>query len=154
MSEIQLNDPEYRRAIDLSFKYLSYKEYSSGMLFEKLCREVSEEYAAAAVSRMCELSYVNDEDYARRLALDLRKLKKLGADGIRRELFRRKIPDEIIDYAVENALSEDDDSQLISDFIFKKYPQALNDEKIKRRAVAALLRRGFRLEDILRELKE
>ena len=73
-------------AKSLALQHLSRRSMSAKQLLDKLKERVDEEAAQAAVERMAELGYLDDADYAGRLARDMTKLRKLGPDRIRREL--------------------------------------------------------------------
>ena len=73
-------------AKSLALQHLSRRSMSAKQLKDKLKERVGEEAADMAVERMAELGYLDDADYAGRLARDLTNLRKLGPDRIRREL--------------------------------------------------------------------
>ncbi|OUN20573.1 regulatory protein RecX [Flavonifractor sp. An82] len=103
------------------------------------------ETAEAAADRLEELGYLNDESYARTVA-DHYAAKGWGPSRIREELYRRGVPREYWDGALEELDAPDD---AIDAFLQKKLRGAdLTDPKTYQRAANALARRGFRWEDI------
>ena len=114
-------------------------------LFDKLRRDFDEDSAQKAVDRMQELGLINDGEFAKAYARKLVYGKKMSLRAAELEL-RRKGIDEI---TAEQALSEleyDAQTQII-EFISKKY-RNIEDEKVRRRAVAALQRKGYGWDDI------
>lgn len=108
------------------------------------------ETAEAAADRLEELGYLNDESYARMVA-DHYAAKGWGPSRIREELYRRGVPREYWDGALEDLDAPDD---AIDAFLQKKLWGAdLADPKTYQRAANALARRGFRWEDIKEGLR-
>lgn len=108
------------------------------------------ETAEAAANRLEELGYLNDESYARTVA-DHYAAKGWGPSRIREELYRRGVPREYWDGALEDLDAPDD---AIDIFLQKKLRGAdLTDPKTYQRAANALARRGFRWEDIKEGLR-
>jgi len=108
------------------------------------------ETAEAAADRLEELGYLNDESYARTVA-DHYAAKGWGPSRIREELYRRGVPREYWDGALEDLDAPDD---AIDIFLQKKLRGAdLTDPKTYQRAANALARRGFRWEDIKEGLR-
>lgn len=145
-------EAELKKAKEKALSLLSYKEYTSRQLRERLEQKVDPEAAELAVERMSELGLVNDGDYAVRLAAELHGHKRYGPLRIRQELSRRGISREHTEYAL--SLLDDDDDENIRAVIGKKYPDAEWDEAVRRRAYGALLRLGYRSSDVSRALRE
>ena len=134
-----------RRAKDKALWLISYRSHSKKELFDKLRRDFDEYSAQKAVDRMQELGLINDGEFAKAYARKLVYGKKMSLRAAELEL-RRKGIDEI---TAEQALSEleyDAQTQII-EFISKKY-RNIEDEKVRRRAVAALQRKGYGWDDI------
>ncbi len=94
---------------------------------------------------MEELGLVNDRDYAERCAQTLIFTKHMSKRGAAMELRRKGIESEIINEVLDDI--EVDEREQIQAVIERKYPK-IDDEKIRRRAVAALQRLGYGWEDI------
>jgi regulatory protein len=134
-----------RRAKDKALWLISYRSHSKKELFDKLRRDFDEDSAQKAVDRMQELGLINDGEFAKAYARKLVYGKKMSLRAAELEL-RRKGIDNI---TAEQALSEleyDAQTQII-EFISKKY-RNIEDEKVRRRAVAALQRKGYGWDDI------
>ena len=103
------------------------------------------ETAQAAADRLEELGYLNDQAYAHTVA-EHYAAKGCGPSRIREELYRRGVPREFWDEALEGLDAPDD---AIDAFLQKKLRGAdLTDPRSYQRAADALARRGFRWEDI------
>jgi regulatory protein len=140
-----------RRAKEKALWLISYRSHSKKELRDKIRRTCDADAADKAVERMEELGLVNDEDFARRYAEQLLYGKRLSKRAAFYEL-RRKGIDQA---TAEEALAELDVDvhEQIRALIEKKY-RNINDEKIRRRAVAALQRLGYGWEDIKAVLEE
>ena len=134
-----------RRAKEKALWLISYRSHSKKELFDKLKRSFDEASAQKAVDRMEELGLINDEEFARLYARKLVNGKKMSVKAAEFELYRKGI-DKITAEQVLGELEYDPQTQII-EFITKKYKN-IQDEKIKRRAVAALQRKGYSWEEI------
>ena len=146
----EINDEELREIIRLSNErrakekalwLISYRDHSKKELKEKIQRTCNAEAAEAAVARMEELGLVNDESFARQYARKLLLNKKMSKRAAMFELTRKETAEEVLDEI------EIDPREQIREVIEKKY-RNISDEKIKRRAVAALQRLGYGWDDI------
>ena len=140
-----------RRAKNKALWLISYRDHSKKELKDKIKRTCDEASAEKAVERMEELGLVDDEDYARRYAKKLLFQKKMTKRAAMFELSRKGIDKE----TAESALDEIDVDyrENIREIIDRKYPN-ISDEKIKRRAIAALQRLGYGWDDIRAVLEE
>lgn len=136
----------YLSAKARALNMLSQRSYTAQGLYDKLARQDGEEAAAAAVERMLELNLLDDEDYARRMAGDLVNRKGFSASRAVRELMQKGIDRELAEEAVAGI--ETDPQLAIAEIVRKKYLQALEDEKGRRKTINALLRLGYRYGDI------
>lgn len=134
-----------RRAKEKALWLISYRSHSKKELRDKISRTCDRQSAEKAVERMEELGLVNDRDYAERCAQTLIFTKHMSKRGAAMELRRKGIESEIIDEVLDDI--EVDECEQIQAVIERKYPK-IDDEKIRRRAVAALQRLGYGWEDI------
>ena len=134
-----------RRAKEKALWLISYRSHSEKELFDKLRRDFDEASAQKAVSRMAELGLINDEEFAKAYARRLVYGKKLSAKAAEYELLRKGIDKPTAEQVI-GELDYDAQAQII-DFINRKYKN-ISDEKIKRRAVAALQRKGYGWDEI------
>ncbi len=141
-----------RRAERKAMYLLGYRAHSERELARKLGRTVPRETAEKAASRMKELGFVNDGEYARTLAKELFTRKHFAAGRVRLELMRRGIPSELAEEAAREAQTDPRDS--LRELVGRKYARCLGDEKSRRRTAAALQRLGYRWDDIRCILEE
>lgn len=146
LSELE-NEIHRRRAFNKAVDFLATREHSRREIITKLTqRGYEKEIAEEAAEKLIDYGYLSDERYARLYAVELKERKKYGTGRIRQELFRKGISREII----ENVLSETEknDESVICDILRKKYPRFGEDEKIRNRAINALIRYGYRIPEI------
>lgn len=139
-------------AKDKAMTLLSYRDHSKEELKRKLLRSVDEETADMAATRMEELGLVDDASFAEKLARELLFKKLYGKSRVLYEMEKRGLDRELSSKIVERL--DTDTAQRAKDFIEKKYPRCISDEKIRRRAVSALQRNGYRWDDIKEALRE
>lgn len=137
-----------RRAREKALYLLEHRAHSKRELVEKIARTAaSQEAAQAAADRLEEIGLVDDGAYAESYARELFVRKKFGARRVRQELARKGIDREIIDQML--AQYEDQDvGENIAQVLERRYPLWGEDEKTRRRAVAALQRLGYSYEQI------
>lgn len=139
---IQASDT--RRAQEKALYLLEHRSHSKKELAEKIARTAASKQAAqAAAERMEELGLINDEAYARDLARHLFGTKHYGVMRVRQELRLKGIEDELIDELIDEFGGEEAALENIRAVLNKKYFGWQNDEKIRRRAFAALQRLGY-----------
>ncbi len=143
-------EAELKKAKEKALNLLSYKEYTSKQLADRLKRHTDGETAEQAVARMEELGLLDDDDYAERFARDLSERKKFGILRIRQEMRQRGLTGEQIEYAV--SLLRSDPEEKMREIIARKYPLAYEDEKVRRRAFSALMRMGYPAAEVRRAL--
>ena len=140
-----------RRAQEKALWLISYRSHSKKELKDKIRRTCDDTSAEKAVERMEELGLVNDEEYARQFARKLLLQKKMARRAAMLEMSRKGIDKETAEAALDEV--DVDYRENIRYIIEKKY-RDIGDEKIKRRAVAALQRLGYGWDDIRAVLNE
>ena len=124
---------------------LSRKPQSRKELEHKLREwEASEQETEAICDRLEELGYLNDAAYAGQVVRHYSG-KGYGERKVRDELYRRGIPREMWDEALEQSREP---AQAIDDFLEKKLSGRVPDRKELKRISDALVRRGYRWSDI------
>lgn len=135
---------------DKGMQYVSRRMHSRKELSQKLARaEFPADVVEAALSRMEELGYVNDSEFARqRLASAQRKL--IGERRARAELMRSGVKGDVASDAIEQHFSSDEAKQNAQKLIDKNLPRLsrLDPMTAKRRLIGLLQRRGFDYETI------
>lgn len=145
-------EAEIKKAKEKALSLLSYKEYTQSELTQRLRKHVDEAAAEAAVARMQELGLLNDRDYAERYLRELADRKGYGKLRIKQEMRRKGIASDLI----EELLAERegiDPTEKIRAVLHKKYPAAWEDEQVRRRAYAAMLRLGYTSSEVRRALE-
>ena len=143
---------DYRRAKEKALYLISGRDYSKKQLMDKIKKDSSEETAEEVCERMEELGLLSDQNYARRLAHDLIYLKKLSVRGAKYKLMEKGIDRELCDEILEEF--EVDPVEQLTELIDRKYADKLDDEKGRRRTIAALQRLGYSWSDIKSALSE
>ena len=135
-----LDAAEYRRARERALYLLDRKDYSSWELEQKLARNVSPETARKVVERLQDLSLLNDEEYARKLARHYILQKHQGPRRAVLELRKRGIDAALAAEAVDEV--EPEEGELLA-LCRRKYARKLEtDEKGREKVIAALMRLG------------
>ena len=131
------------RAQEKALYLLEHRNHSKKELRDKLLRaEIPKEAAQAAADRMEELGLVNDEAFAKAYARELFLRKRYGKTRVRQELRLKGIDPELTEELLEEYGGEEAALENISAVLERKYAAWREDEKIKRRAFAALQRPG------------
>lgn len=141
-----VQESEARRASEKALYLLERRSHSKKELADKIARVTTKEAAQAAAQHMEDIGLVNDEDFAAMYARELFNRKKFGAARVRRELSAKGIDRDVIDAVT--AEYEGDPCEKIAEILDRKYPLFREDEKIRRRAFAALQRMGYRYDQI------
>lgn len=102
------------------------------------------EHAQAAVDWLEELGALNELEYARSIVRHY-TARGYGAQKLRQEFQRRGVSRELWDQALEE---QSDPVDRVVSFLEKKLRGQAQDPKLLKRATDALLRRGFRWEEI------
>lgn len=137
------------RAKKRALYLLGERQYCRGELLCKLTKTYGAEVAENAVDYVCECGYVNDEDYAPRLAEYLITRKHWGIRRVRAEMLHRGLDKELVELTLADIPSEELDEELMS-LIERKYANKIRDFDDRRRTVAALVRRGYDFDAIKR----
>lgn len=140
-----LEQSETKRAKSRAVWLLSKKGYSSAGLRKKLNDKFIKKAVDTAIDFCEQNGFLNDSDYAASLARRLQAANKSRRQTV---LYMQK--EGLSKEDIENALSsaDIDESGAISELVARKYKDKLLQENGRQKVVAALLRRGFRYEDI------
>ena len=146
----EITDGELQELLEASERFLarekalwllSLRDYPKRELCEKLRREYQPEAAEAVCDALEEAGIISDENYAGRRALALIEKRGFSKKRAAWELMKKGISRELAQEAVDRV--EYDPAEAAAHLILKKYPGALNDEAVFRRATAFLARRGY-----------
>ncbi len=141
LRKLQLAD-EKRKAKKRALYLLGTKQYCYKELFSKLRRTYSEETARYAADAMRDYGYVNDEEYAPKLADYLIHTKRYGLRKARYEMLHRGLSEELVDNTLAE-FSHDEIDEEITELLERKYYNKIADYDDRRRTIAALARRGY-----------
>ena len=136
----------FKKAVDKCYDLLSRRDHSVKELKTKLLRTVDEKNADKAIEKMIEYGYLDDEKYARNLVKYLAQSRNMSKNHIKQEMFKRGIPNEIINLVMEDY--EFDNVSSVVDLIITKYRNKLNNEDGNKKVIASLMRKGFSYSDI------
>ena len=138
----RLQDAAHRSGLkSKAIELLMRKPQSRKELGRKLREwEATDEEIEAICDRMEELGYLNEPEYAGRIVRHY-AAKGFGERKIRDEFYRRGVPRELWDEALEQ-IEEEDNASAIDAFLEKKL-KGSHDPKDVKRASDALARRGF-----------
>ena len=144
---IQASDA--RRAQEKALYLREYRNYSKRELTEKIARTAaSREAAQAAAGRMEELGLIDDRRFGEDYARELFSRKGYGARRAAQELRRKGLDQELVQELVEKYGSPEQSGENIRRVLEKKYPGWRADEKVRRRAFAALQRLGYSYQEV------
>lgn len=135
-----------KKAVDKCYDLLSRRDHSVKELKTKLLRTVDENSADAAIDKMLDLGYLDDEKYAQTLVRYLLDNKNMSKNFVKQEMYKRGLSADIINNILEN--TEFDNSANCVELITTKYRNKLRVEGGKDKVTAALMRKGFSYYDI------
>ncbi|MBD5113603.1 MAG: hypothetical protein HDT46_00110 [Ruminococcaceae bacterium] len=138
---------EYNRARKRAMYLLGSRDYSTACLKEKLLNNYSEETAERVIEDMKRYGFLDDDEYAKKLAASLIKGKKYGVYRAKSEMKRKGIDASTAEEALSAYEKEDYSEQLVA-LIQKKYSDKIQDRDDRRRTVSALVRRGYGFSEI------
>lgn len=145
-------DSDARHAKEKALYLLEHRNHSKRELTEKIARTAASwEAAEAAAGQMEELGLVDDQAYARDRAREMFLRKRWGPLRVKQELRRKGIDGELIEELLEEYRQRDEGglvAENVRAVLETKYPGWREDEKQRRRAFAALQRRGYSYEEI------
>ena len=145
-------DSDARRAEEKALYLLEHRNRSKRELTEKIARTAASwEAAEAAAGQMEELGLVDDQAYARDRAREMFLRKRWGPLRVKQELRRKGIDGELIEELLEEYRQRDEGglvAENVRAVLETKYSGWREDEKQRRRAFAALQRRGYSYEEI------
>lgn len=136
--------------LDKAISFLSRRMHSRKELRQKLLRsQFTPETIETALSRLQNLGYVNDEEFARQ-KLQQSQRKLIGERRAMAELMRSGVKGDVAREAVDQHFNTDEARDNAQTLIEKNLPrlQRLDAVTAKRRLIGLLQRRGFDYETI------
>ena len=147
------SETQYQKAKEKAFSLLSFKSFTRKQLGERLTKDFSEDCVEEVLDRLEELGLLNDADYAARCARDLFSIKHYAPTRVRQELAARGIGSNDIEDVMEE-FADFDASAAVLGLLERKYGASLREEKVRRRAFAALMRLGYEPDDIRAQMAQ
>lgn len=150
----ELQDPQLRKAKLKALNLLERMDRTEAQLREKLLdAEFEPEVVEQAIGYVKGFGYLDDERYVRNY-IEYRRNQKSRRQLEQELQFRKGVPRELIQRVYEE-LEPDDEKRLIRKQLEKKhYRSSECDEKQRQKLIAALLRKGFHMSDILSVMRE
>ncbi len=135
-----------RRAYSRALYFLRFRDYSEKEMQNKLKLDFTDDAIENAIKKLKEQKLLDDEKFASKYADVLIFEKKFSKKMAVYELTKKGIDKQISENIVDNI--DIDEKDQIRDLISRKYKDAYNNEKVKRRAIAFLQRHGYKIHDI------
>lgn len=123
---------------------------------EWLRRHQVEEMSELVVERLKEERFIDEERFIHAYCADKLRFSGWGPFKIKHELYRRDLPEGLVDRIV-SVVQEEEDARAILQRLLVKRLSMLSDpspEEIQRKVIGWAMNKGFYLEDILSILKE
>lgn len=147
----------YEKTLKRAFNLLSAKPRSIAELRERLLEKdwAVEEIVARVLTRLQELNYLNDEQFAAQYANSRLTIKAVGRNRLRRDLQRKKISSTVINQALEDVYTEHDEEALITKAITKRLrlkgkPTSREETK---KLFDHLVRLGFNFDLVIKKVR-
>jgi regulatory protein len=148
----------YESTLARAFRLLAAKPRSVAELRERLLEKpwADEATVDRVISRLSELGYLNDEQFAASYASSKLTTRPLGRTRLRRDLHRKKVSSEAAEQALDEIYSERSEEDLIDQAIAKRVrlkgrPQTREET---RKLFDYLMRLGFGYDLVLRKVKD
>ena len=142
---------EYNKALSRAFLILGSRDHSEYELYTKLTRSFDDGTVSAAVARIKELGYLDDERFARRYAEELQR-KGRSTVEIRSKLAAKHITSDTAEAVIREI--DTDDREALRALIEKRYMNRLRGQRGKEKVYGSLLRKGYMSSDIIAVLNE
>ncbi len=136
------SEEEYSRAKKRAMYLLGDRDYSAAALREKLLNNYTEESADRVIEDMKNYGFLDDENYAKKLAEYLVKTKNYGLYQTKAKMRQKGVEQGLID-SVLDGYENEDYLKPLTELIQKKYMGKIGNPDDRRRTVAALVRRGY-----------
>jgi regulatory protein len=139
----RLNVPPYNYALFL----LSLRSLTQGQLEERMFRRGYEtNEITEVISRLAELKYLDDRQFAQIYLENLKKYKQIGYYGVKKKMLEKKIPLRIIDKALLDYTPAEE--KKVAKTLLTKYTKKTAEQKLR-----ALRSKGFRSDVITALIK-
>lgn len=147
-----------KRTLERAVKLLAAKPRSVGELRERLLEKewTNAEAVDAAIAKLSEYGYLDDERFAESFAASRVRQKPVGRTRLARDLRMKKIPRDTAEAALDTVFTATPEDELIDEAIARRVrlrgrPQTREETK---RLFDHLLRRGFTYDLVIRKVRE
>ncbi len=142
---------EYIFAKKLAYDFLSYRNRSTSEIKKKLVsKKISDRTIDEVVKHLEEIKLLDDAKFAKEFLQAKVNKKAYGRRVIQQKLVQKGVDRKVAEALIQDEMNEDEQLQTAGD-ILKKYlskNKSLEKIKLKQKAYALLLRRGFDYEVI------
>ena len=135
-----------KRALSKGSWLLSDRDYTEKGMHEKLSPDYCSYAVEFAIAQLKSVGAIDDSRYAENAARYLCEYKNLSKKGIISELIKRGVDREIAEVVTQTL--EYNPTKAAAKIIRQKYRNYGDDEKIRRRMINALQRKGFSFREI------
>ncbi len=147
-----MSEDSKSKALTTAANVLTYQNRSAQALYDRLLeKQIAEEDAAYAVSRLIELGFLNDEQYASDLIAQYRA-RGWGKTRVKQELRKKKLEPDLIEALLEDFEPDYDKMQRL--IAAKLRGETDPDRATLKRVSDSLARKGFTWEQIRRALDQ
>lgn len=141
----------YEQAKNRALKILEYRSHSEREMRDKLKRAgAGGDDIERVLEFLREYRFVDDGDFAKRYARDLKNLRKLGKRRVRAELIKKGIAAELADDAVSELDWETED--VLTPLVRKKLAGDF-EQKSRDRCMRYFITRGYGFDEIKRAIE-
>jgi regulatory protein len=144
----------FEDALKRALKFLSYRARTEEQVRVKLTQlGFPLTTVEATLERLRSLNFLNDETFARDWALTRATNHGYGLQRIARELRQKGISESLINPILQEAFAEQGERERAKALLQKRFSgKDFKDNKVLRRAIGFLQRRGYRDSDIMEAL--
>ena len=145
------DDGEFEEALKRALKFLGYRARTEEQVRMKLTQlGFSQTTVDATRERLRSLNLLNDETFARDWAMARATNHGSGLQRIERDLRQKGITESLIGPILQETFAEQGERERAKAIVQKRFAgKDLRDDRILRRAIAFLQRRGYRDSDIV-----
>lgn len=145
------NPEDVNHGYDYALFLLNLSMRTEAELREKMVRRgYVSDVIEKVVVRLFEDRYLNDEHYAEMFIENLKRYKYYGLFIMKRKLFEKKLPKEIIDEKLAELVSEEDERDIAKRYVEKTFGPLKEVKKFeyeeKQKVMRRLIARGFGLD--------
>lgn len=152
MRRYEKKEMDFSKTKEKALRLLEFRNHSSGELRKKLkIAGAADEDIERVIEFLVEYNLINDREYAKRLALDLKNLKKFGERRIRSELLSRGIDSEFVEEAILELPEFEEDQLLI---LVEKRLKGDFEKKNKERVLRYFIGRGYSFDEIKKTIEK